>query len=279
MKLCDLHTHSVFSDGTWTPRQLLEEADRIGLGAIALTDHNTVAGLSVFLEEAKNFAVRAVPGLEFSSDYEKKDVHILALFVKPEHYEPITALLSQARARKDQSNRLLVENLNRAGIVMDYDAIRNASAGSVNRANIAGEMIRLGYAASVKEAFENYLATERGFYQPPRMISTYDVIRYIKSLGAVAVLAHPLLTFQEEDLRRFLPEAVETGLDAMETEYSTYDGETTAMARKIASEFGLLRSGGSDFHGLRKPDIQLGTGRGTVNTPLSLLEILETRVK
>ena len=279
MKRCDLHTHSIYSDGTWTPRQLLEEAQRIGLGAIALTDHNTVAGLPDFMEAAKEFAVEAVPGVEFSSDYEEKDVHILALFVKPEHYEGITAMLEEAQVRNEQSNRDLVENLNRAGFALDYEAIVSAAAGTVNRAHIAGEMTRLGYTASVKDAFARYLAPEHGFYQPPRRMSSYDTIRYIKSLGAVAALAHPLLTFTEEKLRAFLPGAVEAGLDAMETEYSTYDEETTCLARAIAGEFGLLRSGGSDFHGLRKPDIQLGCGRGTVNTPLSLLEILGNRAK
>lgn len=279
IKLCDLHTHSVFSDGTWTPRQLLQEAQRIGLGAIALTDHNTVAGLPDFMEAAKDFSVKAVPGVEFSSDYEEKDVHILALFVKPAHYDSITAVLADAQARKERSNRLLVENLNRAGFELDYEGIIRAAAGTVNRAHIAGEMTRLGYTASVKDAFARYLAPEHGFYQPPRRMSSYDTIRYIKSLGAVAVLAHPLLTFTEEKLRAFLPGAVEAGLDAMETEYSTYDEETTCLARRIAGQFGLLQSGGSDFHGLRKPDIQLGSGRGTVNMPLSLLEFLETRVK
>ena len=277
MKRCDLHTHSVYSDGTWTPRQLLEEAQRKGLAAIALTDHNTVKGLPDFIEAAKDYQVQAVPGVEFSSDYEEKDVHILALFVKPEHYDDITSVLAEAQARKEESNRRLVENLCRAGMQLDYDEICAGAAGSINRAHIAGEMTRLGYTASVKDAFARFLAPEHGFYQPPRRMSSFEAIRYIKSLGAVAVLAHPLLTFTEERLRRFLQEAQGRGLDAMETEYSTYDVETTCLAREIAAEFGLLQSGGSDFHGSRKPDIQLGEGRGTVSVALSVLENLKKR--
>ena len=278
----DLHIHSCLSpcgDDDVTPANIAAMAALNGLQIVALTDHNTVAGLPDFMETAKEFSVKAVPGVEFSSDYEEKDVHILALFVRPEHYEGITAVLEEATVRKEESNRLLVENLNRAGFALDYEAIIRAAAGTVNRAHIAGEMTRLGYTSSVKDAFARYLAPEHGYYQPPRRMSSFDTIRYIKSLGAVAVMAHPLLTFTEDRLRRFLPEAVEAGLDGMETEYSTYDEETTNLARRIAEEFGLLRSGGSDFHALRKPDIQLGTGRGTVITPLSLLETLEKRAK
>lgn len=275
MKLCDLHTHSVFSDGTWTPQQLIDEAQRIGLGAIALTDHNTVAGLPSFLQAAEGREVEAVPGVEFSSDYGTKDVHIIALYVKPEHYEVITKILAEAQERKEQSNRQLVENLSRAGFVMDYENIQATAVGCINRVHIAGEMIRLGYTESVKDAFARYLAPEHGFYHPPKRMTSFEAIELIKSIGAVAVLAHPLLTFDETQLRQFLTEAVKYGLDAMETEYSTYDQQTTMLARKIAKEFGLKCSGGSDFHAERKPDISLGTGKGTLQVPMSLLEAMK----
>lgn len=274
MKLCDLHTHSVFSDGTWTPEALITEAEKIGLSAIALTDHNTVAGLPRFLEAAKGKSLEAVPGVEFSSDYGSRDVHIVALFVKPEHYDTITRVLADAQERKEKSNRELVENLAGAGIVVSYEDIKAASAGSVNRAHIAGEMVRLGYVETVKEAFAWYLAPEVGFYRPPKRMTSFEVIAFIKSLGAVAVLAHPLLTFDEGTLRLFLREAVKYGLDAMETEYSTYDAETTSLAKAIAGEFGIAASGGSDFHGARKPDIRLGAGKGGLRVPAELLETL-----
>ena len=275
MKLCDLHTHSVFSDGTWTPQQLIDEAQRIGLGAIALTDHNTVAGLPSFLQAAEGREVEAVPGVEFSSDYGTKDVHIVALYVKPEHYDTITKILADAQAQKEESNRQLVENLSRAGFVMDYENIQATAAGFINRAHIAGEMTRLGYVESVKDAFKRYLAPEHGFYHPPKRMTSFEAIELIKSLGAVAVLAHPLLTFDEAQLREFLSEAVKHGLDAMETEYSTYDQQTTMLARKIAKDFGLKSSGGSDFHADRKPDIALGTGKGALQVPMSLLDALK----
>lgn len=274
MKLCDLHTHSVYSDGTWTPAQLIDEAERIGLTAIALTDHNTVAGLPDFMEAARGRAVEAVPGVEFSSDYADKDVHIVGLFIRPEHYATVTEVLADAQRRKEESNRELVDNLCDAGYALDYNRIRKAASGSINRAHIAGELLRLGYVESVRHAFETLLDVKHGYYHPPKRMTSFEAIAFIKSLGAVAVLAHPLLTMDEAMLRAFLPRAVAVGLDAMETEYSTYDEEATRLARTIAKEFGLRRSGGSDFHGDRKPDIRIGVGRGSLAVPASLLDEL-----
>lgn len=274
MKLCDLHTHSVYSDGTWTPAQLIDEAERIGLTAIALTDHNTVAGLPDFMEAARGRGVEAVPGVEFSSDYADKDVHIVGLFIRPEHYATVTEVLADAQRRKEESNRELVDNLCDAGYALDYNRIRKAASGSINRAHIAGELLRLGYVESVRHAFEALLDVKHGYYHPPKRMTSFEAIAFIKSLGAVAVLAHPLLTMDEAMLRAFLPRAVAVGLDAMETEYSTYDEEATRLARTIAKEFGLRRSGGSDFHGDRKPDIRIGVGRGSLAVPASLLDEL-----
>lgn len=279
MKLCDLHTHSVFSDGTWTPEELIRQAERLGLEAIALTDHNTVAGLPDFLVAAQNREVEAVAGVEFSSDFEDKDVHIVALFVKENHFDTITAVLHDAQMQKEQSNHTLVENLQKAGYDITYENVCKGASGSINRAHVAAELVRCGYVATVKEAFSTLLDAKFGLYTPPKRMTSLEAIAFIKSLGAVAVLAHPLLTMKEDQLRRFLPQAVSAGLDAMETEYSTYDEETTCLARQIAQEFGLKRSGGSDFHGDRKPDIFLGSGRGALKVDAQLVQELKKSVK
>jgi predicted metal-dependent phosphoesterase TrpH len=278
MKYCDLHTHSVYSDGTYTPAELITAAKAAGLGAIALTDHNTVAGLPPFLEAAKGSGVEAVPGVEFSTDYSDMELHILALFVKPEHYDIITRLLEDAALRKEQSNIDLVAALNRAGYQLDYAAIKAKTPnGQVNRAHIAAELTERGYTADRQEAFKKLLSPQCGYYVPPKRIGSYEAIRFIKSLGATAVLAHPFLSMKEETLRAFLPEAVECGLDGMETAYSKYSPETTALASQIAQEFGLKPSGGSDFHGGNKPDIGLGTGRGDLAIPMAWLENLRPK--
>lgn len=269
MKLCDLHTHSVYSDGTWTPKQLLDEAERIGLGALVLSDHNTVAGLPDFMAEADGREILAIPGVEFSTDFEGKELHILGLFVKPEYFDDITALLDAAQKQKEESNIELIENLNRAGYALDYARIQAATqGGQFNRAHVAAELVRQGYVADRQEAFDRLLSPKCGYYHPPKRMSAFEAIEYIHSIGAVSVLAHPLLTLEEGRLRTFLDRAAPLGLDGMETIYSTYDSETRALADRIADAYGLLRSGGSDFHGDNKPDIMLGTGRGNVAVPV-----------
>lgn len=277
---CDLHIHSTFSDGTDTPAALVAMAEEKGLGAIALTDHNTVAGLPEFLQAAEGKAVRAVTGTEFSTDYNGIELHILGLFLKQEHFAQITDLLEDYRFRKDQSNVDLVEKLNAAGYAIDYDYIKNSTpGGQVNRALIAAELTRLGYTESIQDAFKKLLSPKRGYYVPPTRPDPFETIRLIKSLGAVAVLAHPFLNLKEVQLREFLTQAVPAGLDAMETRYSTYDEQTTALAEKIAEEFKILPSGGSDYHGSNKPHIQMGIGQGRMSIPYKWMTALEIRRK
>lgn len=275
---CDLHTHSVFSDGTDTPARLIELAAEAGLSAVALCDHNTVAGLPDFLEAAKDSAVEAVPGVEISTDFADKELHILALFVQPQHYAAVTALLAEGDRRKEQSNIDLVAALNAAGYALSYEQIKaKTPQGHINRAHIAAEMLELGYVESVQAAFRTLLSPKHGLYHPPKRIDAYDAIRFIKSIGAVAVLAHPFLSMDENLLRAFLPQAVEAGLDAMEVFYSKYTEETTLVAVKIAEEYGILPSGGSDYHGGNKPDIAIGIGRGDLKIPHQWLNGLKKR--
>lgn len=280
MEVCDLHVHSIFSDGTDTPARLVELAREAGLSAVALCDHNTVAGLPDFLKAAQGGEVEAIPGVEISTDYAEKELHILALFVKEEHYEAVTRLLAEGDRRKEQSNIDLVAALNQAGYALDYEEIKaKTPQGHINRAHIAAEMTRLGYVESVQAAFKTLLSPKHGYYQPPARIGAYDAIRFIKSIGAVAVLAHPFLSMDEALLRAFLPEAVACGLDGMEVYYSKYDAATTALAMEIAWQHGILPSGGSDYHGGNKPNIAIGTGRGDLRIPASWLKELENRKK
>ena len=276
-KTCDLHAHSYYSDGSLSPAQLVEAAQEAGLSAVVLSDHNTVAGLREFVAAAENTTVEAVPAIEFSTEYQGSELHILGLFVLPENFAPIGQVLEQFLIRKEKSNRSLIAALNAAGMALDYDAIAAKAAGRINRAVIAEEMVRLGYCESVKDAFSRYLKVSCGYYVPPQRPDAFETIRFIKSLGCAAVLAHPFLNLQEAQLRELLPEAKAAGLDAMEVYYSRYDEKTTALAKKIAAEYGILESGGSDFHGTAKPDISLGTGTGDLHIPLTILEKLKNR--
>ena len=269
-KVCDLHTHSVFSDGTWTPEELIREAERIGLSAIALTDHNTVFGLPRFLEAAKDSTVEAIPGVEFSTDYLGRDIHLVAHYVVPEYFSQVTEKMEDGSRQKDESNRKLIENLSRIGMKIDYESmVKSAPKVQLNRANIASVMVKNGWVRDMQDAFNRYLEPGCGLYEPPRRPSLFEMIRFTRSIGAVPVLAHPFLKLSEAELRTLLPQAKEQGLAAMETEYVSFDAETTALAKNLAGEYGLLQSGGSDFHGDNKPGIFLGVGRGNLRVPLS----------
>lgn len=276
MKTCDLHAHSYYSDGSLSPAQLVAEAEKAGLSAVVLSDHNTVAGLPEFMAAGKKSTVRTVPAVEFSTEYRETELHILGLFITPDHYGQINALLQQFLQRKELSNRALIDRLNSLGMHMSYDEIRQTAAGRINRAVIGAQMVRLGYCRSVQEAFEKWLSQSVGYYVPPKRPDAFEIIRFIRSIGAVPVLAHPFLNLDEQALRQFLPPAIAAGLVGMEVYYARYSEQTTKTAQKIAAQFSLAESGGSDFHGANKPDIALGIGTGNLCIPLSLLEKLET---
>lgn len=276
--ICDLHVHSTFSDGTLSPEELISLASDLKICALALCDHNTIDGLPAFLEAAEGTNVQAVPGIEFSSDYNGVELHILGLFIMPQHYSAVKSLMKDMLDRKERSNVELCEALTGAGLSLDYAHIKAGTpGGQVNRAVIAAEMVRLGYCESVKQAFSRWLSPKRGFYKPPVRLKALEVIRFIKSIGSVAVLAHPFLNLDERGLRLFLCEAIEQGLDGMEVYYPLFDDKKTALAWAIAEEFGLLKSGGSDFHGANKPDIQMGSGKGNLAVPVSIVRDLMKR--
>ncbi len=274
MKICDLHTHTNFSDGTFSPKELIDEAVKKGLSAIALTDHNNVGGIAEFLDAAKDTGVKAVAGIEFSTDYGETELHILGLFLKPEVISKVDEYAYTVRKRKEDSNRLMVERLKKAGYDVDYDQIASRCGGTMNRAHIGEELFKKGYTKSIKETFSTILSKSSPFYCPVKRLDVFETIEFIGSVGAVPVLAHPFLDLTADELRVFLKKAVPCGLVGMETVYSTYSQEQTGIAKAIALEFGLKESGGSDFHGYRKPDISLATGRGNLVIPYSFYESL-----
>jgi predicted metal-dependent phosphoesterase TrpH len=275
MKLCDLHTHSIYSDGTCTPAELIDLAKAAGLSAIALTDHNTVSGIPAFLEAGKDSGVITVPGIEVSSDYMGTELHIVGLFRSLDYLEEVEAYVSDYLVRKEQSNIDLCDNLCAAGYIVSYDEIKAATPdGVVNRALVAAALFKAGYVSSIKEAFNSLLSKTGGFYHEPVKLDAYEVIEKLREFDAVPILAHSYLSMDENMLLAFLPHAKQTGLVAMETDYVTYDKATVERARAIAAEFGLLPSGGSDFHGTNKPDIRVGVGKGSLAVPMAYYENL-----
>ena len=161
----------------------------------------------------------------------------------------------------------------------DGDIKANTPNGQVNRAHIAAELIRLGYFETMKQAFDTLLSPKCGYYHPPSRMMAFEAIRLIKSMNAVAVLAHPLLSMNAQQLCEFLEEAQGCGLDAMETIYVSYDAQTTKTAKEIARRFGLKESGGSDFHADNKPGIHMGVGKGNLSVPETVVDILRGCVR
>ncbi len=266
--ICDLHTHSVFSDGTCTPEEIVEGALACGLSAVALTDHNTVSGLKRFVQAARGTAVEAVPGIEISSVHEQQEVHMLGLCLPEKGWAFLQENMVEVNRRKDESNRLLVQALAKNGYPVDYEALIAATPDHhINRGHIGHALVQLGCVKSIREALETVLSPQHGYYRPPERLSAMEAIRLIRKAGGVPVMAHPFLNMTEQQLRVFLPAAKENGLAGMETVYSLYDEKTAACAAGLAREMGLKESGGSDFHGAIKPDIALGLGRGNLHIP------------
>lgn len=274
--MVDLHTHSHCSDGSLSPAQLLRAAEKAGVTAVALTDHNTVAGLPEFTAAAGT--VEAVPGVEFSANYQGKELHILALFLPRESWAAVDSRLAQLHRDKEASNRALVAALRCGGYAITYEEVTAmAGGGWINRAHVAQVLTRKGYTGSVQEAFRTLLRRHGGFYVPPKLPDALETIAFIKKQGAVAVLAHPLLSLEEMQLHTFLSLAKAAGLDAMETMYPRFDENATQTLRAMAEEFGLAESGGSDFHGDAKPEIRIGVGTGTLAVPDAVVEKLRER--
>ncbi len=273
---CDLHTHSLFSDGTLTPRKIIKLAEKMNILAVALCDHNTTAGLAEFLAAGENSSTIAVAGIEISTEYIGKELHIIGLFVDACRIRELDEFVSQINKNKEQANIKLANRLCDAGYIVDYAKIKK-DAGSItpNRVYFANELIKGGYISTIKEGFKTLLSEKNGFYIPPQRIDAFDAIEFLSSIGALPILAHPLLNLTEQELRVFLPKASAKGLVAIETIYSLFSDGETCLLEQLADELGLLKSGGSDFHGENKPDIELGMGKGDLRVPFEYFTALQ----
>ena len=234
---------------------------------LALTDHNTSKGLAEFMEAGKNSPVITVPGCEFTTEWNRKEIHIVGLFFDEKYWAEVEDYLELVHLAKTTSVTNMIDALKAAGYEIDFDKISQMTKGNVNRAHIAKALMEKGYVKSINEAFSGLLKEGNGFYTPAKRLSTLATIRFIKVFGAAAIMAHPLLNLTYREMQEFLPQAKDSGLDAIETHYTEFDEEMTVMAESLARTYGLKQSGGSDFHGDNKPGINLGKGRGNLFVP------------
>jgi predicted metal-dependent phosphoesterase TrpH len=236
--------HSTASDGSIAPRDVVAAAHAAGLAAIALTDHDTMAGVDEAIAAGNALGLRVIRGVELSAHNGANEIHVLALHItRP---EPIEASLSVFRKSREIRAQSIVGLLNKLGIAVTYESVlTEAAGGSVGRPHIARAIIRFGAVRDNREAFDRYLGAGRPAYVPKERLEIRDAIALTHSAGAIAVWAHP-----GPDCRRDkLEPLVEMGLDGVEVRHPSHNSEDAARIGALVDYFGLLRSGGSDWHG------------------------------
>ncbi len=284
MKYIDLHVHSTISDGTLTPSEVVRLAADSNLSAIALTDHDTVRGVAEALAAAEDLKkeekfVRVIPGVEISAEYMGRDIHILGLFIDPDSKE-LNEALDQALSGRDRRNEKMVENLRNAGIDITLEALTFGTPDTViTRAHFARYLINNGYAKNNDDAFKRYLSHDTPYYVPRTQMTPEAALSLILSAGGLPILAHPLLyKLSLDELDTLIARLKSAGLIGIETIYSANTGFDEGIVRRYINKYDLLMTGGSDFHGSNKPHIMLGTGKGNLKIPETLLTALEEKL-
>jgi predicted metal-dependent phosphoesterase TrpH len=252
MLYADLHTHTLASDGTQPPADNVRYAKQAGLAGIAITDHDTVAGVDEALEEGERTGVTVVPGVEISTVYEGQDIHVLGYWI--DHKDPqLLERLEQMRNVRDSRNRMILERLNELGLAITMDdvlaslqAAKKADE-TIGRPHIADALLRKGYVSSIAEAFDRYLGKGAAAYMNPPRIDPFTGVAWILDAGGVPVLAHPGLYSMDE----LIPLLAERGLAGVEVYHSDHSPEQEQHYKQLAGQLGLLMTGGSDFHGER----------------------------
>ena len=282
MKYIDLHVHSTASDGSYTPSELVNYAVKKNLAAFALTDHDTTAGIDEALSEAMKIndsadkeIIQVIPGIELSAEHNGKDIHILGLNIdyKDENFNKEVAIYRDSR---DSRNEKMIEKMQECGFNITPEMVKNRFKDAViTRAHYAIMLIEGGYVKNKDEAFEKYLNHGCICYIPRTKDSVVDAIRMILNANGKPVLAHPLLyklsNSALEDLVRLL---TDNGLQGIEAIYSANKWTDESRMKQLAKKYNLFITGGSDFHGLAKPTLDLGIGYGNLKVPYELLNNL-----
>ena len=281
MKTADLHVHSCRSDGILTPSELVDLALQKGLSAFALTDHDTTAGLDEAISHARGRGIEVIPGIEFSTEYKGRDIHILGLAI--DWHSPVFESHIQdfvdSRIRR---NRKMCENLSGAGIDISYEKLLAAFPGAViTRAHYARYLLEHGYVKSLPEAFDRYVGDHSPYFVPRQKVTPVQAVNLILQANGLPVLAHPTLYHMSGDaLQTLVLQLKEAGLVGIEAVYSTYSAAEERQMRQLAAKNGLLISGGSDFHGANKPGLELATGyHGKLVIPYDIWERLKDKKK
>jgi len=273
----DLHVHSMASDGTYAPAALPAMAVNAGLGAIALTDHDTVSGVAPFLAAAAKIdGFEGIPGVEISAGFMGREVHIIGLYIDPT--EPgLNEFLTRIRAYRNQRNDLMVKKLQALGYDISMEELLAEAGGeSVGRPHAAAILIRKGYFTKNQDVFDHCLKKGAAAYCPRQLPGPASTIACIHRAGGVAVWAHPVYhnKFARSHVRGLIKRLKVIGLDGLEAHYPGFTPAQHQMLLEMAAQFELQISGGSDFHGENIPDVKLGSGYGGLFVPAEVLYAL-----
>ncbi|MEY8354841.1 PHP domain-containing protein [Lachnospiraceae bacterium 54-53] len=273
MNLIDLHVHSNASDGTFTPSEVTALAVKKGLTAIALTDHDTIAGLSEAQSAAAGLPIEIIPGIELSCVYQGEEIHILGLYVDPEDLN-FRAETDALREIRENRNVEMIRRFREAGISITLDEVTSGNPDTViTRAHFARVLLEKGYVSTMDQAFKKYLNYGGPYCPRKEKITPEHAMKILADCKASPVLAHPyqyhLGDKKTEELVRYLKDL---GLHGLEVYHSSNNQHESGKLKKLAVTYGLFPTGGSDFHGSNKPDIDLGSGRGGLRISSLLLD-------
>lgn len=275
MREIDLHVHTSGSDGTCKPVEAVRLASLAGLRAIAVTDHDNVFGHADAVKAGEEYGVEVVPGIEISTKFHRS-VHILGYYIDP-HSPKLEPVLNWVVQDRDERNRKMAALMNDDGVPVSYEQMQQRFGPVIGRPHFARVLMELGLADSINDAFDKYVEKGRKYYVGRSFLSIERSIEIIRAAGGVPVLAHPFqYKLDDAGLRELIEHCLDSGLMGMECRYTGYDADMVAYLLRLAEEYRLLPTGGSDFHGSNKPQIHLGSGlNGELEVPYEYLERLK----
>lgn len=271
-KVADLHLHTDLSDGTFSPEKVVEYAKLQGLHAIAITDHDSCAGIKNALEKGEEIGIEVIPGVELTAELDDEEIHILGYFIDWKEHAFIKKLAEMSRAREERAREIL-KKLKKEGIELEAEELFDlfkcrACAG---RLHIARLMVKKGAVYSVQEAFRKYIGNKGPCYVKKFKLLPKEAIDIIKKVGGVTVLAHPkTINIQYRTIEDIIDMLVSNGIQGLEVFHSDHTKREAGDFKKLAERFGLLITGGSDCHGLAKKEVLIGR----VKVPYELVEKL-----
>lgn len=270
----DLHTHTTASDGTLTPTELIQAAADLDISLLAITDHDTIAGIAEAQTAAKSVGIRLLPGVELSAEGPPGKCHLLGLSIDP-HFAPLRTTLESLSENRRQRNAKMVARLNALGVALTLEEVVSAAppGANVGRPHFAAALVAKGAVATIAEAFQRYLGDGAAAHIEKDTLTPAEAIALVHQADGLCFLAHPgLLRLDSHETHESRVLALKKlGLDGIEAYYSAYSPAQEAGFLRLAEKHGLLVTGGSDFHGANKPEVPLGIVRNGQPLALELL--------